>query len=559
LDKQITNSSLIFEGKVISKKSFFNKQGSSIYTLSKIQVYKYFKGFLNATTVNIISEGGCVGNKTLLVSPSVKLDTGNVGIFMAVASNVKFPEDTSIQMYKLYSGVQGFIKYDLIEKTANNPFKQYTDIANELYKVIADKVGKSISSITEFNVNNVSIPAINSRAAAVAPVVISKISPTVTSAGTNSIITITGTGFGDVQGSSAVNFKNADDGGKTYILPYPDQYLYWSNTEIQVKVPSHAGTGPIRVTTLTTGRSTDTLLISFSELNASVDSSNTEGMTNIVGLNYEGGLTWRMNVNLNADTILKASFLRALATWKCTTYINWKLGATTVKKEAVFDSINVITFGEVNSLTEGTLGVCYSYWGQCETGEWILEEADIVINPNASWEYGPGLPSNSTLDFESVILHELGHGHQLGHVNDRSNLMNYSIGYGDVKRTLKANNIAAGNDVLQRSTAYNHCGFPLMILLNSSNCNDLYIENEDNDFLIFPNPSSGYFNIAIPPQKQDLTISVYNSLGALLAMITATASSNYAFFDLSEYPSGMYFLRINNGEMNVTRKIILAK
>jgi len=555
LEKKTERATFIIEGKIIEKKSFFNKQHNFIYTCNKLQVYKYFKNKPDYKIIYIITEGGMVNNKLLSVSPSVKLDTGVVGLFMLINSSIQFPDDSSSQTYSLYSGVQGFIKYNLKDKTASTPFKTYTNITTELYKTLTDKLGKSFNSVTPFDINNISTPTFNLRATTA---VISSFSPTVISAGTYSVLTINGSGFGSEQGNSTVNFKNTNNGGQTYIQPFPTQYLSWSNTQIKVQVPSDAGTGQIQVDIGTPVTSRDTLRISFSELNASND-SNSEAETKIVGLNYEGGITWRMNVNLNADTAAKASFIRAFSTWKCTTFINWNLGANTLIDSAVNDSVNVITFGNVNNSTEGILGVCYSYWGQCESSDWILEEADILINPNISWEYGPSFPSNSKFDFQSVMLHELGHGHQLGHVTDETNLMNYSIARGNVRRTLNASNIDAANDILNRSTAQNYCNYPIFKLITASNCSDLYIVNQDSSFLIFPNPSNGYFNLAIPSTKQNLNIYVYTSLGEMLTTITTNQSSNYVSFDLSEYPSGIYFLRIDNGEQTTFRKLLLVK
>jgi hypothetical protein len=556
LNKKIDKANLIIEGKVIEQTSFFNIQHDFIYTCSKVEIYKYFKGVTNAKSLYIITEGGVVGDKLLSVSPSSKPDTGNVGLFILIPSSIPFPDDNQASTYTFYSGVQGFIKYNLKTKTASEPFHIYKDIYNELYSIIIKQTGKSYNAITSFNINNFSIPSVNLRSGVA---VISSFSPTLTSAGTNSIITIHGSGFGASRGSSTVGFKNADDGGKTYIEPYPNQYILWSDTQIKVKVPSTAGTGLIQIDVGSPATSNDVLVIKYAELNASADNTD-EAQTAIVGLNKEGGITWRMNADVDDDKMVKESFLRALTTWKCNTLINWKLGATTLVKKTILDSINVVTFGEKGTLADGTLAVCYSYWGRCQTtSDWILQEADVVINPLANWEYGPELPTGTEYDFESVILHELGHGHQLAHVIDDTDLMNYSIRNTEVKRTLKQSNITAANDVLSRSLSGTFCGYPIATILAASNCSDIYIENADNDFLIFPNPTSGFFSIAIPNSKQNLKITLYNSSGSRLTNITTNQSFDYISLNLPEYPIGIYFLVIDTGERIVTRKIVFTR
>jgi hypothetical protein len=43
-DEKIQKASLIIEGKVIAKKSFWNDKHTMIFTANKVEVYKLFKG-----------------------------------------------------------------------------------------------------------------------------------------------------------------------------------------------------------------------------------------------------------------------------------------------------------------------------------------------------------------------------------------------------------------------------------------------------------------------------------------------------------------------------------
>lgn len=68
---------------------------------------------------------------------------------------------------------------------------------------------------------------------------ITEFMPLSITAGTNSILTIKGSGFGKIKGNGGVYFKNSDDGGATYILfSDPEDYIIWSDVEIQLKLPS---------------------------------------------------------------------------------------------------------------------------------------------------------------------------------------------------------------------------------------------------------------------------------------------------------------------------------
>lgn len=62
----------------------------------------------------------------------------------------------------------------------------------------------------------------------------------------NSELIINGSGFGGTPGT--VWFRNADDGGSTFIASaVPSDLVYWTNTQIRLKIPEPAGTGTLFV------------------------------------------------------------------------------------------------------------------------------------------------------------------------------------------------------------------------------------------------------------------------------------------------------------------------
>ena len=76
LSKQIDKSTLVLEGKVLSKKSFWDTKHQKIYTINTIEVFKVFKGEV-LPKIEIITLGGVIG--MLIVDPATgamyKLDT----------------------------------------------------------------------------------------------------------------------------------------------------------------------------------------------------------------------------------------------------------------------------------------------------------------------------------------------------------------------------------------------------------------------------------------------------------------------------------------------------
>ncbi|MEW6470259.1 MAG: PKD domain-containing protein [Bacteroidota bacterium] len=467
LAQRASASDLIVEGKVIAKNSYWDAEHKKIYTANRVEVYKIFKGSLAGTEIEVLTEGGTVGNYMIRVEPSLELNLGDVGVFTCeTVKRFKVPVSKSaVPQYEAYASVQGFIKYDLVSLTAAEPFRVYTDINAEVYKALLSSK-KTWQTVIPFDIY--SNASTNKSGPYPDVMSISGFSPTTVTAGTGTTITITGTNFGATQGSGVVRFRNADDGGSTTITPLASQYVSWSNTQIVVEVPQNAGTGTIQVVQGQTFTSSQTLTVSYAHLNVDFDpgSGTIAYETDHINDNGSGGYTWRMNTGFDGNASAKASFLRAFDTWRCNTGVNWTIGATTSINDAVSDGTNIICFDNTAPLSAGILGVCYSYWSGCASGPtiiWYVNELDIIFDDGSNispltWEYGPAAPSGSEYDFETVAVHELGHGHQLGHVISPGAIMHYAISNGSSNRSLGTNDQAGGDYVQAKSIVANVCG-----------------------------------------------------------------------------------------------------
>lgn len=454
-------SDLIVEGKVTAQHSFWNADNNMIYTANTIEIYKIFKGTLTASTIELLTVGGIVGDKMITAEPSLELKVGEVGIFTCEnlkRFNVPFNKKSSVPQYEAYASVQGFVRYNLAAGTASDVFKTYADIQSDVYSKVLSTSFKNYKTVKEFDRDaslNKVLPSVQAT--------ITSFTPANITAGTFSILQIDGTGFGAIQGAGTVGFKNADDGGATYINPDASQYLMWSDTQILVQVPDNAGTGTIRVTPDSGPQATSsgTLTVSYAEMN--VLFSGTVYQTKHFDRNGTGGYVWQMNTNFDANANANAAFMRAFDSWRCNTGINWTIGSTTSINNAVNDNTNCICFDNTNPLSAGILGVCFSYWQGCGSPlTWYVEELDIIFDDGSNiapltWEFGPSAPSGSEYDFESVAVHELGHGHQLAHVIDNTDVMNFSISNGTSLRTPNASNYTAAGDVQSRSVVSTPC------------------------------------------------------------------------------------------------------
>lgn len=549
LDK-VQKSSDIFEGKVIRKNCFWNSQHSLIFTSNIVEVYKVFKGNVSNPEVEIITEGGLIGDEMHTIEPNVNLNVGNVGIFMTTPTTIT--DTSNAPSFMCYGNAQGFFKYDPLTKTASVPFRKYNDIQNDLYATILNLIGETLKQIQPFDLNNYFAAAQNPFAKAGGS--ITGFNPTTISSGTNSVLTITGTGFGAVQGTSIVQFKSPDDGGATYNTPLASHYVSWSDTLIQIKVPAKSGTGTIQVVVggVTTLTSASALTVNYAESNAI--SVGIPYQTDLVTLNATGGITWQMNSAFDSNTAAKNAFTRAIQTWSSNTQINWSVGAITSKDTIARDSVNVVRFDSGAELPAGTLARCYYYWLGCLTSVWFVSELDMAVDGGTSWEFGPTAPTGASYDFETVMLHELGHGHQLGHVIDVNDVMHYSTLNAVTKRNLNASNIAGGLDVMSRSFVANACGYgPMTVDIDDNKYTD------DDSFIAYPNPTSGSLTIELPAMEKFATIEIFNYLGTVVASMNQNNISKKMNLDLSNLNNGMYCIVVRSDGKAISKNIVLAK
>jgi PKD repeat protein len=475
LPQRIQNSSDVIEGKVINQISFWDPAHTNIYTSNLIEVYKSFKNS-SPVYLEIITEGGTVGNDKDEVHPSLELSIGDVGVFTLNSKN--FPSQYGKPVYEAYASSQGFIRYNVSENEANEPFKKYLNLSTSLYSEIQQSTQTNYSVVKP--INPFAISNTNTTQAVAA---ITGFSPSTITAGTFSVVTINGSGFGTTQGTSFVEFKRADDGGATFCRPDAWSYLLWSDTQIQVRltttgagtVNSTPGSGVIRVDvggikTTTTA----SLTVTHAQMNVYSNGSAPTTIYNTRHVNKQsGGYVWQMYTGFDSNAAAKASFLRAFQSWRCGTYINWTNGATTAVNTIANDGVNVIRFDVGTELPAGVLGRCTSRFSGCGTQpnqNWFVNELDIVFDDGTTWNYGPAAPTFSQYDFESVAVHELGHGHQLGHVINSAEIMNYSIANGQSKRVLSVNDLAGGNAVMTRNLTGGVCAISAMTALTASNC-----------------------------------------------------------------------------------------
>lgn len=569
LMEQVQQSTQVIEGKVIAKQSLWDVQRHRIYTINTVEVYKVFKGQY-VEIVELVTLGGTVGLDAQIVSPSLQLSKGDIGVFTLHNAVVNFTNKFSNKL-KPYSGVQGFYQYNLFNNTAVNPFHVKQGITTSFYDEIKSLTNSNYINISSFDVDDY---LVNSKQRVlIGGTAISTFSPTTATAGTKTVITINGSGFSNTQQN--VGFLNADNGGASYAIAESTQIISWSDTQIQVEVPTGAGNGQIAIInnppTAVLAVSSTSLSVPYAQINALSDpddNTSSGGVNGPLGVyayqtqhynqNGSGGYTWQMETSFDANSNANESFIRAFDTWRCETGVNWAIGAVTTADVIADDDINIIRFG--SEVASGTLGVCTSYLGGCRTGgatmQWLVTELDIVFNASTNWQFGPTNANSSQIDFETVAVHELGHGHQLSHVIDTSKIMHYALGAGDNNRVLSVSDIDGGNDVQSRSTTIAPCGASSMTNFDCST-----LTNEDfvlsQEVYVYPNPVQESLFVKNTINTTIEQITIYDVNGKLVLTPEEIASKSLITINVNSLSQGVYFVKIKSENASFTKRIIV--
>lgn len=443
-----------------------------------LTVFKLFREPGGALPEAFLLPGGQLGNLREDVSYAPRLRPGQQGVFFLE------PDPQHAGDWRLVAGPQGLIRYDLATHAAAAPFASYSSIEIVLYPALRNPA----SALGYRQVlANPALAAPRPAARVAGVTAITSFTPASVSAGTGAMLTIAGSGFGATRGTGTVQFRNADDGGATLVTPLDSDYLKWTDTEIQVRVPtatsqgSPVGTGPLTVTsgTGTVSTSATALDVRYGIINIAAGAPEVALRPKLINDNGAGGYTLAYAPSFQQNALAVAAFDRANTQWSCSTGANRTTATTAttaVPNGAATDGINIVTFDATPAtLPMGVLGVTYTYFSICPTTPPLVTvpETDFVFANRADWNFATTAPTASQFDFESVALHELGHGIQMAHVINTAAVMHFGIANGQSKRVLGTiDDIAGGRDEVQFSTTPNTstCGVVPSFVASALGC-----------------------------------------------------------------------------------------
>lgn len=492
LAQKVNSSAYIVLGKVTDQHTYIDRLTGNVNTLNKLEVTAWLKNHSSIETVYVITLGGVYGNMATHVEPAIQLSSHHEYILMLEEDNRRMDDKAfrsrnpqALQMM-VYADMQGAIP------NFNNSYKGIFDRDSKNERSVMEEIAELTGQPARKPSGTLFQPRVVRESTSTAKENdITGFSPNPTNAGTidpADFLTITGSGFGTTPGT--VFFANADDGGATFMASgVASDIISWSDVSITVKVADGAGTGPINVDGAFTSASNLTINYDHIAINSAFSGFGvtTRQRYYLRDMNGVGGYSFVYNTTsgFSANAPAVAAFERALSTWRCGTFVNFRTAGTTATGFGN-DNENVIMFD--GTLPAGVLGRATSRFtgsaipASCDLANtvWCAEEIDFQFFPDPpapgfTWEYGPATPSGVEYDFESVALHELGHAHGLGHVIAPAQVMHYAIANGAVARTLSANDIAGANAKMSYSTAPTcfdpaACGSGPMAALNATNC-----------------------------------------------------------------------------------------
>jgi hypothetical protein len=393
-------------------------------------------------------------------------------------------------------------------------------------------------------------------------------------AGVGNTVTIVGTGFGNTRGNGQVKFTNADDGGTTHLHGInANDYISWSDTQIQLTMPSFADTinpidsnligGMSFIVTNNAGLSAfsglnssgSSFVVYFSLLDLRNISSHNKNRVNLRETDTSGGYILRLNpTNFPVGSPQRIVFTKAVHDWVCLTGVNLEIGKDTTITNAnpvMNDGVSYVFFG-ASPLLGGT-----QHWAEyCSTDITSLKEADIKFTTNFTFAYDTNTTHNipaGEYDFYETATHELGHYLGLEHNVISTDLMYYNETPGNAAAQRK--HLVLGTSSTDGAIYnYNHSSSVLSIpgncwiAMTVGRCSApaAGIDNikNNNVFNLYPNPAKDNIVIQSTASNGLGAITIYNMLGEVV--YSQTTKDNKTQIDVSQQASGVYLIKVQN-------------
>jgi hypothetical protein len=80
----------------------------------------------------------------------------------------------------------------------------------------------------------------------------------------------------------------------------------------------------------------------------------------------------------------------------------------------------------------------------------------------------------------------------------------------------------------------------------------------DQTVRVYPNPACSKVTVNFPePVHENMRITILNSSGMIISSSETTIHGNQEIVDISSFPDGIYFIRLQSKEFSQTRKLVI--
>ena len=502
INERIDGATQIAVGKVIHANSFWDVGKNNIYTVYTFQSSSFLKQHTPFNYIDILVPGGIIGDEAQIMSPKLELLLNQEYLFFLKSTSINLEKSTTPfnPSYELFGYIQGSlplqqgnfhdffgdkpIAYSTLvtyvkNRTGFNPIQMEHSISNDVTPIRRSSRNTSIHRSTIALADGNGVPTTTFYAGRIEP---------------EYNMILSGNGFGSEIGT--IQFSNSDNGGQNFISFTNDSDIVkWTDTEIEIKVPLAAGSGMVQVydsSNTLVGEHNMEILWSIKPIYSTYKdfSVPTRQFINFINDDGLGGYTLHYNIpsGLSTNDPAKLAFERALSSWHCATGVHFTTSPDGTEAGPVKDDTSSIMFQieiplGVVAITSSRYKASGSTSCNLYNTTWYLKEFDMQFAhadkmlPGLSWSFDTHQATSSQFDFETIALHEIGHAHGLGHINDPSSTMYYSIENGKTKRTLTNKEIEAGLYQMEHSTTDNCISSKLPMHVHRDFCEDQLVPN----------------------------------------------------------------------------------
>lgn len=118
----------------------------------------------------------------------------------------------------------------------------------------------------------------------------------------------------------------------------------------------------------------------------------------------------------------------------------------------------------------------------------------------------------------------------------------------DINKSLNAPNLEA------RENSYHGYSNGVDSKIDDSSIPSNQLTNQEEDILIYPNPTDGNITIDLKQLTANSKLTLTNNLG--VELFTKTIKEPITSLNLSEFPVGLYFIKIQLGEQMIIKKVV---